>query len=61
MVVDGFVVGRLLGFVGKLIELLLSGCYIVEDDMFYVLFYMLVVFESKYLEFFVFVGMFGLI
>lgn len=47
---DGLAVGRPSGFVGKLIEPLLSGCYTVEDDTLYALLHMLAASESKYLE-----------
>ncbi|MCY7827434.1 D-serine ammonia-lyase [Bacillus spizizenii] len=56
---DGLAVGRPSGFVGKLIEPLLSGCYTVEDDTLYALLHMLAVSESKYLEPSALAGMFG--
>lgn len=57
---DGLAVGRPSGFVGKLIEPLLSGCYTVEDNTLYTLLHMLAVSEDKYLEPSALAGMFGL-
>lgn len=56
---DGLAVGRPSGFVGKLIEPLLSGCYTVEDDTLYTLLHMLAVSENQYLEPSALAGMFG--
>ncbi|MBY4604474.1 D-serine ammonia-lyase [Bacillus sp. SPARC3] len=56
---DGLAVGRPSGFVGKLIEPLLSGCYTVEDDTLYTLLHMQAVSEKKYLEPSALAGMFG--
>ncbi|MBD5025070.1 D-serine ammonia-lyase, partial [Xanthomonas citri pv. citri] len=56
---DGLAVGRPSGFVGKLIEPLLSGCYTVEDNTLYTLLHMLAVSEDKYLEPSALAGMFG--
>lgn len=54
-------VGRLFGFVGKMMELFLSGNYIVSDEELYRLLKELVDMENIYLEFFVLVGMIGLV
>ncbi|MGF7532709.1 D-serine ammonia-lyase [Bacillus mexicanus] len=56
---DGLAVGRPSGFVGQLIEPLLSGCYTVEDDTLYTLLHMLAVTENQYLEPSALAGMFG--
>ncbi|MCY7783186.1 MULTISPECIES: D-serine ammonia-lyase [unclassified Bacillus (in: firmicutes)] len=56
---DGLAVGRPSGFVGKLMEPLLSGCYTVEDNTLYTLLHMLAVSENKYLEPSALAGMFG--
>ncbi|MEK4378484.1 D-serine ammonia-lyase [Bacillus sp. FSL R5-0434] len=56
---DGLAVGRPSGFVGNLIEPLLSGCYTIEDETLYTLLHLLALSENKHLEPSALAGMFG--
>ncbi|MEC1749921.1 D-serine ammonia-lyase [Bacillus mojavensis] len=56
---DGLAVGRPSGFVGNLIEPLLSGCYTIEDETLYALLHLLALSENKHLEPSALAGMFG--
>ena len=56
---DGLAVGRASGFVGKLMESYISGCYTVSDERMYKLLAMLADAEHIYLEPSALAGMYG--
>lgn len=61
IVVDGLVVGCLLGFVGCVMQCLFDGYYMVDDDELFCLFVLFECSQGICLEFLVLVGVLGIV